>query len=118
MPPPPGQLTQQASLDRQGPGALSAGDGEKHTPAPRRSCMTRLAGKIALVTGGGSGIGEAIAACFVREGAEVVVSGRSAERLSASAERTGAHSITADVADEDQVKALFAGIADRFGGLD
>ncbi|MBV8911424.1 MAG: SDR family oxidoreductase, partial [Acetobacteraceae bacterium] len=73
---------------------------------------------MALVTGGGSGIGEAIAACFVRNGAQVVVSGRTQARLQDSAARTGAHPIAADVADEERVRELFTAIRDRFGGLD
>jgi len=71
-----------------------------------------------LVTGGGTGIGEAIAGCFVQAGATVVVSGRSADRLAASAARTGALAIAADVANEASVQALFAQLDERFGGLD
>ncbi|MBV9784136.1 MAG: SDR family oxidoreductase [Acidisphaera sp.] len=79
---------------------------------------TSLAGKVALVTGGGTGIGEAIAAAFVQAGAEVVVCGRSAERLAASAARIGAHAIAADAADEAAVQGLFAQLDERCGGLD
>ncbi|MEJ1975058.1 MAG: SDR family oxidoreductase [Acetobacteraceae bacterium] len=79
---------------------------------------TTLAGKVALVTGGGTGIGEAIAAAFVQAGATVVVSGRRAEVLAASAARTGAQPVVADVAEEDLVQALFAQIEAQFGGLD
>src|SRR5215470_16652533 len=43
--------------------------------------VTRLAGKIAVITGGGTGIGQAIALAFVREGAQVAVMGRRLEKL-------------------------------------
>jgi len=78
----------------------------------------RLDGKVALVTGGGTGIGAAIAACFVQAGATVAVSGRTADRLSLSAARTGAHPIAADVSQEAAVHLLFQQIESRFGGLD
>ncbi len=77
-----------------------------------------LAGKVVLVTGGGTGIGEVIAGAFVQAGATVAVAGRTVDRLEASTARTGAHAIAADVADEASVQALFARIDERFGGLD
>jgi len=80
--------------------------------------MPALAGLVALVTGGGTGIGEVIARTFVDAGAEVVVTGRNAERLALSAAKTGAHAIAANVADEASVKALFAAIDEKYGALD
>lgn len=77
-----------------------------------------LSGKVALVTGGGTGIGEAIAATFVREGARVVVASRDAASLERSATGTGAVAIAADVSDEASVIALFRAIEARFSGLD
>ena len=67
-----------------------------------------LSGKRVLVTGGGTGVGADLAAGFAGAGAEVVICGRRAAPLDAVAERTGARALTADVTDEDSVRALFA----------
>jgi NAD(P)-dependent dehydrogenase (short-subunit alcohol dehydrogenase family) len=77
-----------------------------------------LAGKVAVVTGGGTGIGEAIAATFVRAGARVVVAGRDRDRLVRSAATSGAHAIPTDVRHESEVMALFGATEAHFGGLD
>ena len=74
--------------------------------------MGRLEGKTAVVTGGGSGIGLAIAERFAREGAQLVLVGRRKQRLDEAAARLGAGAtgIPADVGDEAQVRALFEGL--------
>lgn len=67
----------------------------------------RLDGKLAIVTGGGSGIGEATARVFADAGATVVVSGRRIEPLRRVAEDIGGHAIACDVSDQEHVKAMF-----------
>ncbi len=79
----------------------------------------RLQDRVALVTGGGSGIGEAISRRFASEGATVVVNDLSLERAAAVAdELPGAHALAADVADSAAVSAMFGDLAGRLGRLD
>jgi 3-oxoacyl-[acyl-carrier protein] reductase len=82
----------------------------------------KLKGKIALVTGAGSGIGRAIAALFVQEGARVVVNDVNGNAARETAEALGtaaeARAIQADVADSTQVKAMFAEVEREYGTLD
>lgn len=80
----------------------------------------RLGGKVAIVTGGGSGIGKAIAAAFVREQANVVICGRDAKKLERATEELGPPSlaITADVSDDAAVAKLVDEAVRKFGRLD
>ena len=78
----------------------------------------RLAGKVAIITGGGTGIGAATAALFREEGAEVVVSGRRPEPLDEVAATTGAVACAGDATKSADVNALVAFTIERFGGID
>jgi len=79
----------------------------------------RLDGKVAIVTGGGSGIGEATVRLMAQEGASVVVAdidGRAAGRV--AGEVTGAVAVQVDVADESSVVGMVEAAVESFGGLD
>jgi 3-oxoacyl-[acyl-carrier protein] reductase len=82
----------------------------------------KLKDRIALVTGGGSGLGRAISLLFAEEGAHVIVNElrlETAEQTVASMKGpAGGRAIQADVSDSAQVKAMFAMIEREVGGLD
>lgn len=85
--------------------------------------MSILEGRVAVVTGASSGIGEACAISFVEKGAKVVLAARRAERLSALVERLEsmggeALAVTTDVTSEADVDNLFKQAVDRFGTVD
>jgi NAD(P)-dependent dehydrogenase (short-subunit alcohol dehydrogenase family) len=80
--------------------------------------MGALSGKVAIVTGATSGIGERIAQVFVDEGARVVVAARREAEGAALERRLGVSFIRTDVAREDDVKAMVAHALDRFGRVD
>ncbi|TLU74552.1 SDR family oxidoreductase [Lichenicoccus roseus] len=80
----------------------------------------RLDGKIALITGGNSGIGFATAALFIREGAKVAITGRNPETLEAARRELGADAIAirADLTIAGEIEGAVAAAIERFGGLD
>ena len=80
----------------------------------------RLRGSVALVTGGGSGLGEAISRRFAAEGATVVVNDVTldrAELVARDLDQPG-EAVAADVSDSGAVNTMFAEVADRHGRLD
>jgi NAD(P)-dependent dehydrogenase (short-subunit alcohol dehydrogenase family) len=79
--------------------------------------------KVAVVTGGGSGIGKASALALARNGFSVVIAGRRADRLEETVkhgEQTGGtlRGVVTDVSDPEAVRALFAEVKQSFGRLD
>ena len=85
--------------------------------------MGKLDGKVAIITGGGTGIGRGIADAFVSEGCAVVISGRRPEVLEkakSELEASGgtAVAVQSDVSKEDEVINLFKQTVDQFGRLD
>jgi NAD(P)-dependent dehydrogenase (short-subunit alcohol dehydrogenase family) len=80
--------------------------------------QARLQDRVAVITGAGSGIGLATARRFASEGAKVVVVDLNEDAGKAAADEVGGEFVGADVADEASVKALFDGVAERYGRLD
>jgi NAD(P)-dependent dehydrogenase (short-subunit alcohol dehydrogenase family) len=80
--------------------------------------MSALAGKVAIVTGGTSGIGRATAELFAREGARVIVTGRGQADRAAAEIGNGANGISGDVADLAYHRALADRVRNELGALD
>jgi len=80
-------------------------------------------GKVALITGAGSGVGRGVALAFLKDGYSVVLAGRRKDALEETIRLAGvpadqALAVSTDVTDPASVKALFAACKERFGRLD
>ncbi len=77
-----------------------------------------LKNAVALISGGSSGIGRAVAQSLVTSGARVAITGRDQNRLAAAARELGVHPIHADVAVEADVERTYREVQEKFGDLD
>jgi NAD(P)-dependent dehydrogenase (short-subunit alcohol dehydrogenase family) len=80
--------------------------------------MQRLQDRVVVITGAGSGLGLASARRLAEEGARVVAVDIDATAGQAAAQETGGEFVACNVADEDQVRDLFDGVAARYGRID
>ena len=79
---------------------------------------SRLVDRVAVITGGASGIGRAMCERFASEGASVAVVDLDEETGGAVAAAVGGMFVKADVTSSDEVEALYAEVAGRYGGID
>jgi NAD(P)-dependent dehydrogenase (short-subunit alcohol dehydrogenase family) len=77
-----------------------------------------LAGKVAIVTGGATGIGAGIAAAFVAAGAQVVLAARDVDRGTLAARELGCAFVPTDITSAEDVERLVAEVMTRFGRVD
>jgi NAD(P)-dependent dehydrogenase (short-subunit alcohol dehydrogenase family) len=87
------------------------------------TCIQRLSDRVAIVTGGGRGIGKAVALAYAREGADVVLVARTGDELAQTAAEVKAMGrrglpIQADVCNPAQVRGMVATTLDSFGKID
>ncbi|MEL6192433.1 MAG: glucose 1-dehydrogenase [Bacteroidota bacterium] len=80
--------------------------------------MSKLSGKVAVITGGNSGIGYATAEDFVKEGAQVVITGRKPEAVATAASALGVTGIVADQSSLADTDKLVAEVTEKFGKVD
>src|SRR5689334_23044274 len=93
--------------------AVAISQGASHTGG-----KMDLKNAVALITGGSSGIGRAIAESLTASGARVAITGRDEGRLTEAARAIGAHPIHANVALEADVERTYREVLQKFGDLD
>ena len=79
--------------------------------------------EVVVITGGGSGIGQAAALAFAKQGAQVIITGRNEDKLNETRERASSlashiTAIQADISQANEMQRLFAEVKQRFGRLD
>ena len=109
-------------LESRAPRGTGSGGTTSLLDAGMGKTVTRLAGKVALITGGGTGIGRAIALAFAREGASVCVAGRRLEKLReviVEVQKAGGAGLAmeCDVTQTREVERAVKGTVERFGRL-
>lgn len=80
--------------------------------------MSNLTGKVAVITGGNSGIGYATAQDFVAQGATVIITGRNQEKVNKAAQELGVKGLVADQANLEHTDQLVATIKEEYGKVD
>jgi NADP-dependent 3-hydroxy acid dehydrogenase YdfG len=84
--------------------------------------MAKLAGKVAVITGGGSGVGKAVATLFLKEGAKVVIAGRDAAKLDTVIQELGGSpdlvALPTDVTSANACQTLIVDTMSKFGRVD
>src|SRR5690606_26792894 len=102
------------------PGIGAVPQNDESLATRRSGTMHNLKGKVAVVTGGNSGIGKATARLFAERGAQVVITGRRRDAVQTAAAEIGygVIGLTGDVAELDHHARLVEEIRRRFGGFD
>lgn len=80
--------------------------------------MSKLNGKIAVVTGGNSGIGYASALKLKNEGAQVIITGRNADKVATAAQELGVRGIVSDVSNLSAIEDLVNQVKNEYGKID
>src|SRR3954470_5641425 len=109
-----------ASTERRSPEVMQTGCGCASARSGERKFMAKLAGKVAVITGGNSGMGLETARLFVKEGATVVITGRRQKELDEAVSSIGGnvHGFVSDISNLDDMKRLHDFVKERFGRAD